>query len=114
MYRVSVPPNKQYFGGCNGCHYEQNSLWHLLPAIASHLRCDGIGLHGLLFLHQERVAFQQSKKCGRFPSPGKSRNRKVVSLPSSENSLTFAFYSPTVRAVEETGNGWRTGSIADQ
>jgi len=29
-----------------------------------------------------------------------------------EKSLTFAFYSPIVRTVEETGNGWRAVSIA--
>jgi len=34
-------------------------------------------------------------------------------LPRSQFFLTFAFYSPIVRAVEETGNGWRAGSIAD-
>ena len=40
------------------------------------------------------------------------RLQEAAVVESNSCLLTFAFYSPIVRAVEETGNGWRAASIA--
>ena len=48
----------------------------------------------------------------RHPRGGGALSLSKPPRSSNEKLLTFAFCSPIVRAVEETGNGWRAGSIA--
>jgi hypothetical protein len=63
---------------------------------------------------QCRNCYQQSKLLVLDEFVTAKSQLPVKLAPNFEKALTFAFYSPIVRAVEETGNGWRAASIADQ